>query len=89
MKTRITLETDRRRRSLRLATLFLLALAAPRLGASELPAILADVFPGANSSLPLVGHGIAMPRTLVSVGATAFVGANDGVHGVELWRSGA
>ncbi len=89
MKSRITLETDRRRRSLRVATLFLLALAAPRLGAGELPAILADVFPGSSSSLPLPGTAIAMPRTLVAVGATTFFGANDGVHGVELWRSGA
>lgn len=64
------------------ATLLLLAaIAAQTLQAVPVPEIVKDIFEGANSSLP------SAPQTLVASGATLFFGANDGIHGVELWRS--
>lgn len=65
------------------AMLLIAATAAQSVQAVTVPEIVKDVFGGPASSLP------SSPQTLVASGGTLFFGANDGVHGVELWRSDA
>jgi hypothetical protein len=45
---------------------------------STSPFLVSDIFPGSNSSTP---------RYLTNVGGTVFFAANDGSHGLELWKS--
>jgi ELWxxDGT repeat protein len=45
---------------------------------SGTPHLLADINPGAGPSFP---------QPMVVIGSTAYFAANDGTHGIELWRS--
>lgn len=50
----------------------------PRALLSSTPAMVADIIPGPDSSIP---------RNLVAIGSTVYFTADDGIHGQELWKS--
>ena len=65
------------RRWFGLLTLGILVLSATAVAAPTATRV-ADINPGAGDSFP---------RALVNLSGTLFFGADDGTHGVELWRS--
>lgn len=73
-----------------LAAVAVLSLPLPLARASEeTPAIVKDVFAGASGSITELGPPGLPPRPFApaAVGGTFFFRADDGTHGMELWRS--
>src|SRR6516165_7035797 len=54
-----------------------------RLLPSLTPHLLRDIFPGASSSIKVT----TVPQSIPTVNGIVYFPADDGVHGLELWRS--